>query len=62
MSSRIRGLKTLAREFIESGWDVKATIKKIVMSATYQQSSRVSDDLLARDPRNRLLARSRPGA
>ncbi len=50
-------LDWLAREFIESGWDVKATIKKIVMSATYQQSSRVSDDLLARDPRNRLLAR-----
>ncbi len=50
-------LNWLATEFIESAWDVKATIKKIVMSAAYQQSSQVSDDLLARDPRNRLLAR-----
>ena len=50
-------LDWLATEFIESAWDVKATIKKIVMSAAYQQSSQVSDDLLARDPRNRLLAR-----
>ena len=50
-------LDWLAREFIESGWDVKATIKKVVMSATYRQSSRVSDDLLAKDPQNRLLTR-----
>ena len=50
-------LDWLAREFIESGWDVKATIKKIVMSATFQQSSQVRHDLQARDPQNRLLAR-----
>ncbi len=50
-------LDWLATEFVESGWDVKATIKRIVTSAAYQQSSQVSDDLLAKDPRNRLLAR-----
>jgi hypothetical protein len=50
-------LDWLAVEFVESGWDVKATQKRIVMSATYQQSSRVSKDLLARDSENRLLAR-----
>lgn len=38
-------------------WDVKATLKLIVTSATYRQSSRVTDELLAKDPKNRLLAR-----
>lgn len=47
----------LARDFIESQWDIKAMQKKIVMSATYQQSSKISPELLARDPGNRLLAR-----
>jgi hypothetical protein len=32
-------------------------MKTIVMSATYRQSSRVTPDLLQRDPENRLLAR-----
>ncbi len=43
----------------ESGrsWDLKALVKLIVMSATYRQSSRVTPELLARDPDNRLLAR-----
>ena len=38
-------------------WDVKALLKTIVTSATYRQSSRVSTELLQRDPQNRLLAR-----
>jgi hypothetical protein len=38
------------------GWDIKALLKLIVSSATYQQSSRVTPDLLERDPRNRLLS------
>jgi mono/diheme cytochrome c family protein len=50
-------LDWLARDFVDNGWDVKATIKKMVLSATYQQSSQVSADLLAKDPQNRLLAR-----
>jgi hypothetical protein len=50
-------LDWLARDFIDSGWDIKALQKKIVMSATYQQSSKVSPELVALDPRNRLLAR-----
>jgi len=40
------------------GWDVKAMQKLIVTSATYRQSSKVSPALLAKDPDNRLLARS----
>ncbi len=50
-------LDWLAIDFIESGWDVKALQKKIVMSATYQQDSRVSKELLEADPENILLAR-----
>jgi hypothetical protein len=50
-------LDWLATEFIRTGWDVKAMQRLIVTSATYQQSSRVRPDLLAKDPENRLLAR-----
>jgi hypothetical protein len=50
-------LDWLAREFIDSGWNTKALLRQIVLSATYRQSSSVSPELLARDPENRLLAR-----
>ena len=50
-------LDWLATEFVGSGWDVKALHRLIVTSATYRQSSRVSPELLERDPANRLLAR-----
>jgi hypothetical protein len=50
-------LDWLATDFVESGWDVKRCLKQIMMSATYQQSSRVSPNKLAADPENRLLAR-----
>jgi len=50
-------LDWLAAEFVESGWNVKRIIKTIVMSATYQQSSKVEAGLQERDPENRLLAR-----
>ncbi len=50
-------LDWLAREFIDSGWDVKHMMRLMVTSATYRQSSRVSPDLLAKDPRNRFYAR-----
>jgi len=50
-------LDWLAVEFMEDGWSTKRMIKRIVMSATYQQSSVVSPDLLQRDSENELLAR-----
>jgi hypothetical protein len=50
-------LDWLATDFVESGWDVKALVKKIVMSAAYRQTSAVDEDLLVRDPGNQLLAR-----
>lgn len=50
-------LDYLARTFINSGWDVKALCRSIVLSATYQQSSSIGEDLRSRDPYNTLLAR-----
>jgi hypothetical protein len=50
-------LDWLAVEFMEHGWSLKALHRLIVNSATYRQSSRVTPDLVARDPYNRLLAR-----
>ncbi len=50
-------LDFLARSFVESGWNVKATYKMIVMSSTYQQESRILPEMLDRDPDNSFLAR-----
>jgi hypothetical protein len=50
-------LDWLAVEFMDRGWSMKALHKLIVTSATYRQSSKVTPQLLARDPANRLLAR-----
>jgi hypothetical protein len=38
-------------------WDMKRLLKTIALSATYQQSSLASAELLARDPANVMLAR-----
>jgi mono/diheme cytochrome c family protein len=52
-------LDWLAVEYREGlHWDTKALLKLIVTSATYRQSSRVTPELLARDPHNRLLSRA----
>ena len=50
-------LDHLAVSFVESGWDIKALVKQIVMSKTYRQSSRATPEQFQRDPENRLLAR-----
>ncbi len=50
-------LDWLAVEFMNSGWDIKALFKTMVMSNTYRQSSRVTPEMIERDPENRLLAR-----
>ncbi|MGB3585278.1 MAG: PSD1 and planctomycete cytochrome C domain-containing protein, partial [Tunicatimonas sp.] len=42
----------------QSGWNLKALLKKIVMSATYRQSSNVTEELLEIDPENKYLARA----
>jgi hypothetical protein len=50
-------LDWLAVEFADGRWDVKQFLRQVVGSAAYQQSSHVTDELAARDPENRLLAR-----
>ena len=50
-------LDWLAVEFMDSGWDMKALVKTMVMSSAYRQSSRSRPALLERDPDNRLFAR-----
>jgi hypothetical protein len=50
-------LDWLALELVRSGWDTKALLKTIVLSATYRQSSQAGAELLAADPDNTLLAR-----
>lgn len=50
-------LDWLAVEFIEGGWNVKATLKRFVMSGTYRQSSVADEALRQKDPANNWLAR-----
>ncbi|MEL6942732.1 MAG: DUF1553 domain-containing protein, partial [Bacteroidota bacterium] len=50
-------LDWLAVHFMESDWDIKALHKLIVTSTTYQQSSKVTQELLEKDPENVLLSR-----
>jgi hypothetical protein len=50
-------LDWLAVEFMESGWDVKHVLRTIVTSAAYRQSSKVTPELLEKDPENRFVSR-----
>ncbi|MDB5392171.1 MAG: hypothetical protein JWM11_7817, partial [Planctomycetaceae bacterium] len=50
-------LDWLAIDFVRTGWDVKRSIKQMVMSGTYQQSSIVSEPVRQADPFNHYLAR-----
>lgn len=50
-------LDWLATDLVNNKWDLKAFVKKLVTSAAYRQSSKVTPELQSRDPENRLLAR-----
>jgi hypothetical protein len=51
-------LDWLAIEFAQTNqWSIKKTLRQIVVSETYRQSSVVRPELIERDPSNRLLAR-----
>jgi hypothetical protein len=50
-------LDWLAVDFMDHDWSLKRLLRTIVTSATYRQDSRFTNELLERDPKNRLLAR-----
>jgi len=50
-------LDWLAVDFMEHDWDIKYLIRKIILSATYQQESKLRSELRKVDPENILLAR-----
>ena len=50
-------LDWLAVDFLESGWDIKGFIKKLVMSSTYRQSSISNPDIALLDKDNAWYAR-----
>ncbi|MCW5556351.1 MAG: DUF1549 domain-containing protein, partial [Verrucomicrobiae bacterium] len=50
-------LDWLAASFMESGWDLKALHKEIVLSATYRQDSEAPPSRVEQDPDNRWLSR-----
>ena len=50
-------LNSLAVDWMEGGWSLKQLIRRIVLSRTYQQTSRVSAAHRSRDPDNRWLSR-----
>ena len=49
-------LDWLARDFADSGWNVKRMFKQILLSATYRQQSAATEEQLLRDPENVLLS------
>lgn len=52
-------LDSLAHRLMhEWGWSTKRALREMVLSSTYRQTSRGSDELRERDPRNRLLGRA----
>jgi hypothetical protein len=51
-------LDWLAIELTDNAWDLKYILKKIVLSDTYKQSAKVTEELLEIDPANNYLARA----
>ena len=51
-------LDWLARDFVNSGWDLHHLIKKMVLSHTYGQESKILPSTLEEDPENLLLSRA----
>ncbi len=50
-------LDYLAKQFVRSGWSVKAMHRLIMLSSAYQMSSRISAKTWTEDPSNRLWSR-----
>ncbi|MCM8534804.1 MAG: DUF1553 domain-containing protein [Lentisphaeraceae bacterium] len=50
-------LDHLAVKLMDLNWDLKAFYKYVMMSSTWQQSSKADESLYLQDPQNRLLGR-----
>ena len=50
-------LDTLSVDFIRSGWNTKAMLRRLVLSSTFRQSSTPTAEGREKDPANLLLAR-----
>jgi hypothetical protein len=50
-------LDTLAVEFVQGGWNTKAMLRRLVLSATFRQASTPTAAAREKDPANRWLAR-----
>ena len=50
-------LDWLAIQYRKLGWDTKAFLRMILTSSTYRQTSKVTPELLEKDPKNRLMSR-----
>ncbi len=50
-------LDWLSVDLMNHGWDIKRLLKQMVMSASYRQSSIVTQEMLELDPQNRWYAR-----
>lgn len=50
-------LDHLALAFVDSGWDIKAMVKRLVTTRTYRLSSVPAEQLAVQDPLNTLFAR-----
>jgi hypothetical protein len=51
-------LDWLAVDFMENEWNIKRLVKMMMMSATYRQSSKLSEEKMQKDPDNIYLSRS----
>ena len=51
-------LSWLAKDFVDHGWNIKRTIKQMVMSSTYRQQSTTRPEHLKLDPTNIYHARA----
>ena len=47
-------LDWLTVQYVEDGWDTKMMLKRLVMSATYRQTSKLTKERLAKDPALRI--------
>ncbi len=60
LPSHLELLDYLANKFVDEGWSIKKLIRHLVLTRSYQLSSRSQEQAVAVDPANRLLWRHSP--